>query len=98
MEHHEHHEHEHHHPHHHEHPAHVAIFIDKKEHRSPNPTTHAALYRLGKVDPATHDLYEEVHGKGDDKLIPFNEHEIHLHEHEHFFSVQKKLNPGAAWR
>jgi len=91
-----HHEHHHHHP--HELPSHMEIFIDKKEHRSPNPTTHAALYKLGHVDPATHDLYEEVRSKGEDKLIPFNDAEIILHKHEHFFSVQKKLNPGAAWR
>ena len=86
------------HHHHHPHPAHVEIFIDKKEHRSQTPTTHAALYRLGRVDHTTHDLYEEIRGKGEDKLIPYSEAEIHLHKHEHFFSVQKKLNPGAAWR
>ena len=67
--------------------------------KSTNPTTHTgeALYKLGQVDPATHDLYEEVHGKGEDKLITYNNAEIFLHQHEHFFSVQKKLNPGAAW-
>lgn len=82
----------------HEHPSHVEIFIDKKEYRSPNPTTNAALYTLGHVDPAKYDLYEEVHGKGEDKLIPYNGAEIVLKQHEHLFSVQKKLNPGAAWR
>ena len=89
-------EHHHHHP--HPAPAHVEIFIDKKEQRSHTPTTHAALYRLGQVNHTTHDLYEEIRGKGEDKLIPYNEAEIHLHKHEHFFSVQKKLNPGAVCR
>lgn len=99
MEPHAHHEHHpHHHHEHHEPPKHVEIFIDKKKHESRNPTTGVALYTLGKVDPNTHDLYEEVHEKGEDKLIPNNHEEIHLHKHEHFFSVQKKLNPGGLWR
>ncbi len=52
MEHQEHHEHRHEaHEHHHEHQEHVEIFIDKKEHKSPNPTTGAALYKLGGVNP-----------------------------------------------
>jgi len=83
---------------HQEHHDHVEIFIDKKKHESHNPNTGAALYKLGKVDPTTHDLYQEVHGKGEDKLIPDNGIEHHLKHGEHFFSVQKKLNPGGAWR
>jgi hypothetical protein len=82
---------------HHKHHEQVEIFIDKKKHESPNPNTGAALYTLGKVDPNTHDLYQEVHGKGEDKLIPNNHIEIHLKNGEHFFSVQKKLNPGGSW-
>ncbi len=72
----------------------VEIFIDKQEHESPNPTTGAALYVLGSVDPAKYDLYLEVHGKGDDQLIPNDNQEIHLKNGDHFFTVQKKLNPG----
>lgn len=95
MENHEHHERHHE---HHEHHHHVEIFIDNKKHESPNPTHGSALYKLGGVDPAAYDLYAEVRGKGEDKLIPDNHHEIHLQHHEHFFTVQKKLNPGNTWR
>jgi hypothetical protein len=49
----------------------VSIVIDKKEHKSPSPTTGAALYLLGKV-PTGYDLFREVRGKGDDELIPNN--------------------------
>jgi hypothetical protein len=83
---------------HHEHHERVEIFIDKKKHEAYNPSTGEALYHLGKVNHETHDLYQEVHGKGEDKLISFNHVEHHLKHGEHFFSVQKKLNPGAAWR
>jgi hypothetical protein len=98
MEHQEHHEYHEAHEHHHEHHEHVEIFIDKKEHKSPNPTTGAALYKLGGVNPNEYDLYIEIHGKGEDKLIPDDHIEIHLKNHEHFFTVQKKLNPGGLWR
>jgi Multiubiquitin len=81
-----------------EHHNHVEIFIDKKRYESPNPTTGAALYKLGGVDPNAYDLYEEVHGKGDDKLIGNDNREVHLKNGGHFFTVQKKLNPGSLWR
>jgi len=75
----------------------VEILIDKKRYESPNPTTGAALYKLGGVDPNSYDLYREVHGKGDDELIPDSNKEIQLKNGEHFFTVQKKLNPGGPW-
>ena len=78
--------------------SHVEIFIDKKKHESPNPTTGAALYRLGGVDANTYDLYREVAGKGDDELIRDDHSVVHLKNGEHFFTVQKKLNPGSQWR
>lgn len=81
----------------HEHHHRVEIFIDKKRYESPNPTTGAALYKLGGVDPNAYDLYREVHGKGDDEPIPDSNKEIHLKNGEHFFTVQKKLNPGGLW-
>jgi len=79
----------------HEHKQNVEIFIDKKRHESPTPTTGAALYVLGGVDASKYDLYEEVHGKGDDKLIPNDGTRNDLKNGEHFFTVQKKLNPGS---
>lgn len=72
----------------------VSIIIDKKEYKSPNPTTGAALYLLGKV-ASGYDLFREVRGKGDDELIPNNSTEVKLHEGDHFYSAQSTLNPGA---
>jgi hypothetical protein len=77
---------------------HVEIFIDKKRYESPDPTTGSALYRLGGVDPNTYDLYREIHGKGDDELIRDDQSSVVLKNGEHFFTVQKKLNPGSLWR
>jgi hypothetical protein len=71
----------------------VSIHIDKQEYKSPNPTTGASLYKLGSVG-ADYDLYQEVPGKDNDPLIPNNETEIHLKNGEHFYTAQKKLNPG----
>ena len=77
--------------------AHVEIFIDNKKFTSPNPTTGAALYALGGVDPNTYDLYLEVHGKGDDQLIRNDGAPVELKNGDHLFTVQKKLNPGSIW-
>jgi hypothetical protein len=76
----------------------VEIFIDKKKYESPDPTTGAALYRLGGVDPNAYDLYREVHGKGEDELIRDDQSAVTLKNGDHFFTVQKKLNPGSLWR
>ncbi|MFA5841122.1 MAG: hypothetical protein WC847_02540 [Candidatus Paceibacterota bacterium] len=73
----------------------VVVHIDKSEYRSPNPTTGVALYALGNINSAEYDLYQEVPGHGDDKLIPADTTEIKLKNGEHFYSVQKKINPGA---
>ncbi len=81
----------------HEHP-HVEIFIDKRKLESPNPTTGAALYLLGSVDPNAYDLYQEIHGHGDDVLISNDSSPVALKNSDHFFTVQKKLNPGGTWR
>ena len=72
----------------------VTIHIDNKEKKSPNPTTGAALYALGQIDANAYDLFRETHGHGDDEPIPNNNTPIELHEGDHFFSAQKKLNPG----
>jgi hypothetical protein len=73
----------------------IVIHIDKKEYRSPSPTTGTALYALGGVNPDGYDLFEEVQGSGDDRLIPNDGTEIELRDGEHFYSVQKHITPGA---
>lgn len=72
----------------------VSIHIDGKEKKAPNPTTGSALYVLGQIDPNKYDLFRETHGQGDDELIQNNNTPVELHEGDHFFSAQKKLNPG----
>lgn len=72
----------------------VSIIIDGKEKKSPNPTTGSALYVLGQIDPNKYDLFRETHGHGDDELIQNNNTPVELHDGDHFFSAQKKLNPG----
>jgi hypothetical protein len=72
----------------------VSIIIDGKEKKSPNPTTGSALYVLGQIDPNKYDLFRETHGHGDDELIQNSNAPVELHDGDHFFSAQKKLNPG----
>jgi hypothetical protein len=71
----------------------VTIIIDKKEKKSPNPTTGAALYQLGEV-AAGYDLWKEVPGKGDDELIPNDGTPEMLKNGDHFYTAQSSLNPG----
>jgi hypothetical protein len=73
----------------------VSIIIDKKEQKSSNPTTGTALYQLGKV-AAGYDLWKEVHGKGDDELIPNDGNPVVLKNGDHFYTAQSSLNPGHA--
>ena len=72
----------------------VSIHIDKKEYKSPNPTTGAALYKLGSINTEKYDLFLEVPGRGDDKLIANDDTQLELKNGEHFYSAQKNLNPG----
>ena len=53
----------------HEHKHEVKIFIDQQAYHSPNPTTGAALYSLGKVEPGL-DLFREVTGDREDPDVP----------------------------
>jgi hypothetical protein len=76
------------------HPQEVPITIDKNHFKSPDPTTGAALYVLGGI-PADYDLWREVHGHGDDELIPNNNTQIDLKPGDKFYSAQRTLNPGA---
>lgn len=72
----------------------VSIHIDKEKYDSPDPTTGAALYALGHIDPAQYDLFKKVPGKGDDELIENNNNPVDLKNGDHFYSAQKNLNPG----
>jgi hypothetical protein len=72
----------------------VPIYVDRKERHSPEHTTGAALYVLGVINPATHELWREEEGRKDDKCIPNNQEPVHLKEWTHFYSSQKDLNPG----
>ena len=66
----------------------VRIHIDRKPYESPNPTTGAALYRLGQV--STHrELFREVDGNHEDVSVPNEETEIHLKQDEHFYSEKE---------
>jgi hypothetical protein len=71
----------------------VTIIIDKKERKSPNPTTGAALYTLGAV-AAGYDLWREVHGNGDDELISNDAKPVQLKNGDQFYTAQSSLNPG----
>lgn len=75
----------------------VVIHIDKKQYKSPNPTTGAALYTLGGIDSNKYDLFLEVHGKGDDVLIENNDNPVDLKNGDHFYSAQKNLTPGVTY-
>ncbi|MBS1521307.1 MAG: multiubiquitin domain-containing protein [Bacteroidetes bacterium] len=76
-------------------PKEVSIHIDKKEYKSPSPTTGAALYILGSIDATTYDLFLEVKGKGDDEPIENDTKEVDLKDGDHLYTAQKNLNPGA---
>jgi hypothetical protein len=71
----------------------VRIHIDRKPYESPETTTHAALYALGKV-PAGYELFLEVQGNQEDQPIPNDSQSIHLKQDQHFYSAQVSLNPG----
>jgi len=70
------------------------IHIDRKPYESPNPTTGAALYILGKVATG-YELFREVRGDKEDEPVSNDNKEVHLKEDEHFYSAQVTLNPGA---
>jgi len=72
----------------------LKIHIDKQNLESPTPTTGAALYLLGTIDPNSYDLWQKIPGKPDDKLIENNSNPIELKNGDHFYSAQKNLNPG----
>jgi len=73
----------------HEHKHEVKIFIDQHTYHSPNPTTGAALYTLGKVEPGL-ELFREVTGDREDPEVPNGPETVHLKEDEHFHSGKPK--------
>ena len=66
----------------------VRIHIDRHPYESPNPTTGAALYALGKV-PAGFHLYREVQGDQEDEPIHDDNEKEHLTVDEHFYSKEE---------
>ena len=67
----------------------VRIHINRHPYESPNPTTGAALYTLGKV-PAGFQLYREVQGDQEDEPIHNDTEKEHLTVDEHFYSKQER--------
>lgn len=73
----------------HEHKHEVKILIDQHTYHSPNPTTGAALYALGKVEPGL-ELFREMTGEREDAEVPNGPETVHLKEDEHFHSGKPK--------
>src|SRR5258708_21656856 len=69
---------------------HVRIHIDQHPYHSPNPTTGAALYVLGKEEPGL-ELFREVTGDSEDPEVAKSPEAIHLKEDEHFHSRPPKV-------
>jgi hypothetical protein len=63
----------------------VRIHIDREPYESPDPTTGAALYALGKI-LAHRELFREVGGDLEDELMPNNTAPVRLKKDEHFYS------------
>jgi hypothetical protein len=68
-----------------EHSQIVRIHIDEHRYQSPNPTSGLALYRLGSIAD-DFELYREVGGNHEDKVVEKGPETIHLFEDEHFHS------------
>jgi hypothetical protein len=67
----------------HEHTHNMRIHIDQNPYDSPNPTTGAALYLLGKVDAGL-ELFREVNGDWEDPEVPNGPEVVHLKENERY--------------
>lgn len=68
----------------------VKIFIDQNSYHSPNPTTGAALYVLGHVQPGM-DLFREVTGDQEDPEVDNGPEVVHLKQDEHFHTGRPKV-------
>jgi hypothetical protein len=63
----------------------LRIRICGSPHDSPNPTTGAALYALGKIS-GHQELFREVGGDHEDEPVAKDDKEVRLVEDEHFYS------------
>jgi hypothetical protein len=63
----------------------VRVHIDQHPYDSPNPTSGEALHRLGNI-PAGLELYRELAGDREDKVVPNGPEAVHLKHDEHFHS------------
>lgn len=63
----------------------VRIHIDREAYESPNPTPSEALYDLANI-PKHQELFREVGGDQEDKLVPRDSTAFHLKPDEHFYS------------
>ena len=63
----------------------VRIHIDRQPFESPDPTTGAALYALGKLG-AHRELFREVGGDYEDEPVPNDATAIRLKKDAHFYS------------
>ena len=68
----------------------VRIFIDQNSYHSPNPTTGAALYVLGNVQPGM-ELFREVTGDREDPEVDNGSEVVHLKQDEHFHSGRPEV-------
>jgi hypothetical protein len=74
----------------HEHKHEVQLFIDQQAYHSANPTTGAALYALGNVQPGM-ELFREVTGDREDLEVDSGPEPVHLKQDEHFHSGPPKV-------
>jgi hypothetical protein len=63
----------------------VRIHINREPYESPDPTTGAALYVLGKIGPHQ-ELFREVGGDHEDEPVSNDHAPIRLTRDEHFYS------------
>jgi len=63
----------------------VRIHIDRQPYESPDPTTGAALYVLGKIG-GHRELFREIDGDREDELVPNDATALRLKKDEHFYS------------
>src|SRR4051812_37484157 len=67
----------------------VRIHIDRDPYESPNPTTGAALYILGRVHEGFQ-LYREATGNEEDEPIHNDNEKERLKQDEHFYSKKER--------
>ena len=74
----------------HEHKHEVRVHIDEHKYEAPSPTTGAALYVLGNVQPGM-ELFREVTGDREDPEVDNGPEVVHLKQDEHFHSGPQKV-------